>query len=83
MRLLVLLLAALSLLAQETFTNPLLPSGPDPWITFHNGFYYYMNTTGRNLIIWKTRSIAELLRAEKKVIWPPPPSALLPRYLGA
>jgi GH43 family beta-xylosidase len=59
---------------QHTLTNPLLPSGPDPWITSQDGFYYYMNTTGRNLVIWKTRHIADLRTAEKKVIWTPPAS---------
>ena len=55
-----------------TFTNPLLPSGPDPWVIYHDGFYYYMNTTGKNLTIWKSRSIGKLIAAEKKVIWTPP-----------
>ena len=60
--------------AQGTFTNPVLPSGPDPWITSRNGFYYYMHTTGKNLTIWKTRSIADLKTAENKAVWTPPPS---------
>ena len=55
-----------------TFTNPLLPTGPDPWVIFKNGFYYYMNTTGTNLTIWKTRSIADLKTAKKKIVWRPP-----------
>jgi GH43 family beta-xylosidase len=59
---------------QHTLTNPLLPSGPDPWITSRDGFYYYMNTTGHNLVIWKTRYIADLRTAEKKVVWTPPAS---------
>ena len=33
--------------------NPLLPSGPDPWVIVKDGVYYYMNTTGSNLTIWK------------------------------
>jgi GH43 family beta-xylosidase len=57
---------------QRTFTNPLLSSGPDPWVIFHDGFYYYMNSTGRNLMIRKTRSIADLGKAKKKVVWKPP-----------
>ena len=57
---------------QDTFHNPLLPTGPDPWVTSHNGFYYYMNTTGRNLTIWKTRDITDLAHAEKKIVWTPP-----------
>ena len=56
----------------RTFLNPVLPSGPDPWVTYRDGFYYYMNTTGNNLTIWKTRSIADLKTAEKKVVWTPP-----------
>jgi GH43 family beta-xylosidase len=56
----------------ETFTNPLLPSGADPWSIFHGGFYYYMHTTGINLTIWKARSLADLKRAEKKIVWTPP-----------
>ena len=56
----------------HTFVNPLLPSGADPWVTSRNGFYYYMNTTGSNLTIWKTRSMADLASAEKKVVWQPP-----------
>ena len=45
-----------ALLAQtpRTFVNPLLPGGPDPWITWRGGFYYYMNTTGNGLVIRKT-----------------------------
>jgi GH43 family beta-xylosidase len=57
-----------------TFTNPLLTTGPDPWVIYKDGFYYYMNTTGMNLTIWKTRSIADLKTAEKKIVWRPPAS---------
>ncbi|PYY14537.1 MAG: glycosyl hydrolase family 43, partial [Acidobacteria bacterium] len=56
----------------NTFTNPLLPTGPDPWITYRAGYYYYMNTTGENLTVWKTRIPVDLRNAEKKVVWTPP-----------
>lgn len=62
--------------AQEhpTFTNPLLPSGADPSVEYHDGFYYYMQTTGTNLTIWKTRDITDLRDAERKIVWNPPAS---------
>ena len=60
--------------AQGTFHNPLLPTGPDPWVEYHDGFYYYMNTTGTNLTLWKTREMADLKSAPKKVVWTPPTS---------
>src|SRR5215469_15707578 len=67
-----------------TFTNPLLPTGPDPWVIVKDGYYYYMNTVGTNLTVWKTRSIGDLGQAEKKVVWSPPASGpLLARPLGA
>ncbi|RYY37093.1 MAG: glycosyl hydrolase family 43 [Sphingobacteriaceae bacterium] len=58
--------------AAKTFTNPILPGGADPWIIHKDGFYYYMNTTGRNLTLRKTKHIADLSNAPKKVIWTPP-----------
>ncbi len=58
--------------AQSTFTNPLLPSGADPSIAMRGHTYYYMQTTGRNLTIWKTADITDLAHAEKKVVWMPP-----------
>ena len=35
--------------------GPLLPSGPDPWVTQRDGFYYYMHTQGDRISLWKTR----------------------------
>jgi len=58
----------------KALTNPLLPVGPDPWVEFKDGVYYYMNTTIKNLTLWKTRSMAELKSAPKKVVWTPPAS---------
>lgn len=73
--LLIALLLAASLEARErTFTNPLLPTGPDPWVEYKDGFYYYMNTTGTNLTVWKTRDMTALRSAENKVVWTPPAS---------
>lgn len=54
------------------FTNPLLPSGPDPWITQVDGIYYYMHTLGKEIALWRTDNIANLAKAEKTVIWTPP-----------
>lgn len=60
--------------AQNTFTNPLLSSGPDPWIVTRDGYYYFMCSTGNNLTIRKTRHLAELAQAEPHVVWRPPAS---------
>ena len=54
-----------------TYRNPVLPSGPDPWVFEKDGFYYYMHTTGRDLTLWKTAKMSELGTAARKVIWTP------------
>ena len=55
----------------DTFTNPLLPSGADPWVLVWKGNYFYMNTTQRTLTVWKTRDLGDLRDAQKKVVWTP------------
>ena len=55
-----------------TFQNPLLPTGPDPFVAQKDGFYYYMHTTGRNLRIWKTAKMSDLGATSSVVAWTPP-----------
>ena len=72
LRLCCLLTLAIAAYAASTFTNPLLPVGPDPWVIYHDRFYYFMSTTARDLTIWKTPDITDLLHAQKKIVWKPP-----------
>lgn len=66
-----------------TFTNPLLPSGPDPFSFHRNGYYYYTHTTGNSVALWKTKSIADLKTAEKRIIFTPPPGTAYSKNLWA
>ncbi len=52
----------------NTFTNPLLPEGPDPFATFHDGFYYVMVTEQDKLRIRRTRDVTDLANAENRII---------------
>ncbi|WP_083158071.1 family 43 glycosylhydrolase [Allomuricauda sp. CP2A] len=61
---------------KETFTNPLLPSGPDPFNIYHNGYYYYTSTEGNKLVLRKVKNLANLSEAETKTIWTPPEGTL-------
>jgi len=67
----------------QTFTNPLLPSGPDPWNIYHNGFYYYMHTLGNRLDLWKTKNLADLKDAERITIWAPPAEGMYSKEIWA
>lgn len=58
--------------ADDTFRNPLLPSGPDPWIVRDGRDYYYMSTLGDRLAIRKTRDLTRLAEARDTIVWRPP-----------
>jgi len=57
---------------KNTFTNPLLAAGADPWCVYKDGFYYYTHTTGKNITLWKSESIAALATAPQKIVFTPP-----------
>jgi len=67
----------------RTFTNPLLPSGPDPYTFYKDGYYYYTNTLGNRIGLWKTRSLADLKTAEYKTIFIPPAGTAYSKDLWA
>jgi len=58
--------------AAATFTNPLLPSGPDPWVVRDGPSYYYMHTMGNRIALWRTPDITDLAHAEQRIVWTPP-----------
>lgn len=58
--------------ADTTFINPLLSSGPDPWVAQMDTFYYYTNTFGSKLAIYKTSKMSALANAPLTTIWTPP-----------
>src|SRR5215203_4607755 len=64
-------------------TNPLLASGPDPWVIQKDSFYYYTHTTGRNITIYKTSKISALSTATTTVAWVPPSTGLYSKNIWA
>ncbi|MEJ7661120.1 MAG: family 43 glycosylhydrolase [Hymenobacter sp.] len=58
--------------APRTFTNPLKVNGPDPWIIRHGGYYYYTNTMGKNLTIWKSKTLEGIKDEPGAMVWTPP-----------
>lgn len=70
--LLVLLLPAAAPVTGPGFTNPILASGPDPWIARDGRTYYLMVTRGDRLAIRKTTDIARVSAAPEVTVWTPP-----------
>jgi GH43 family beta-xylosidase len=66
------LFAGLHSFGQATFTNPLLPSGADPWVMHKDGYYYYTNTVGDRISLWKTRNLHNVRESKPVTVWTPP-----------
>ncbi|WP_202864034.1 glycoside hydrolase family 43 protein [Dyella jiangningensis] len=52
--------------------GPLLPSGPDPWVAQRDGVYYYTNTQGDRISLWKTTDLTHLGEVKPVVVWRAP-----------
>ncbi|MEV4510264.1 family 43 glycosylhydrolase [Dactylosporangium sp. NPDC049525] len=54
----------------RTFTNPLDPQGPDPWLTYYDGYYYLASTTwNRTITMRKSRTLGGLKTVPETVIF--------------
>lgn len=68
----------------QLFENPIIGDGADPWIVRHSdGYYYYTQTTGNNITLWKSKTITGLQNAESKVVWTPEEGASNSEHIWA
>jgi GH43 family beta-xylosidase len=66
-----------------SFTNPLLASGPDPWVIRKDSIYYYMQTLGDHLGIYSTKKMSALSKALITSIWTPPTTGAYSKEIWA
>ena len=52
-----------------TFRNPLKLDGADPFLTYHDGWYYLSATAGTDISLRRARRIGELKDAPDEVVW--------------
>ncbi|KLT65655.1 family 43 glycosylhydrolase [Pedobacter sp. BMA] len=67
----------------QSFSNPLLPSGADPYSFYKGGYYYYTHTSGNRIDLWKSKTIDGLKTAERKTIWKAPPNTMYSKEIWA
>lgn len=58
---------------ERRFTNP-LRSGSDPWVVQDGATYYYTQTTGSNVTLWRTTAMSQLAGAPRTMVFTPPAS---------
>ncbi|WP_205500219.1 glycoside hydrolase family 43 protein [Rufibacter psychrotolerans] len=66
-----------------TFTNPLLTSGPDPWVYQQGTTYYYTHTLGDRIGLIKTPAISQLKEERFTTVWTPPAGTAYSQNLWA
>lgn len=60
-------------LAQDTYSNPILDTGADPWMVKHDDGYYYLTyTTATNITLSRSRSLVNWENADTKLVFQPP-----------
>ena len=52
----------------KTFVNPIM-AGSDPWVIKKDSFYYYTQTSGDKVVIWKTKTMSALSNASTTTIF--------------
>lgn len=57
--------------AAQTFTNPVVPRGGDPWATQWKGQYFYTSTTGGDVRIARSPWLQNLSN-NSRAVWDPP-----------
>lgn len=58
-------------LTGNTYTNPLLPKGAEPWAIFYKGKYYYTHGAEDRVVLWETSDITEVSKTTRKPVWKP------------
>src|SRR5687767_14197177 len=56
---------------RQTFSNPILRDGADPWVIRHEDHYYYTCTSGGDIFVGKSPTV-QTIGAQTKVVWTPP-----------
>jgi GH43 family beta-xylosidase len=57
--------------ASCTFTNPVVADGADPWVVRRDGHYYFVQSTGRAIHVYRSDTLTRLARNDVRV-WTAP-----------
>lgn len=54
---------------QQYFCNPISKDSPDPFVMFHDGYYYMMCTERTKIVIHRSRKIADIMQGESITVY--------------
>lgn len=72
-----------SVRASDTFTNPVVESGADPWVIRGDTGYLYCRSAGDRIWLHRADQLTEIGRAPGVAVWTPPPDTPCSKQLWA
>jgi GH43 family beta-xylosidase len=70
-------------LGAQTFTNPIVRSGADPWVIHHNDAYFMCQSRRGGIHVTRSRSLVEIESGTSARVWTPPRGTTYSRELWA
>ena len=58
--------------AGETYTNPIVADGQDPWVVARGGWFYYCYSTGRDIRVRRAGALERIGEGEERILWRSP-----------
>ena len=68
---------------KETFANPVLADGADPWVVLHNNTFYYCYSSGGSIHVSQSDRLHEIGQGQKAAVWTPPENTMYSKELWA
>src|SRR3712207_5823503 len=54
-----------------TVANPIIVPGADPWVVWHDGWYYLVQSRNRGIYVYRSQKLTDLRRNEV-LVWSAP-----------
>jgi GH43 family beta-xylosidase len=68
---------------EETYTNPIIANGQDPWVVEHGGQYFYCYSAGRDIRVRRAAELHQIGGGDETVIWTAPDDGLYSQNVWA
>lgn len=65
-------ISSLTSISEETFTNPIVESGADPWVIFWKNNYYYCRADKDGISVSQSMRLQDIGLTRRAKVWTPP-----------
>ena len=66
-----------------TFVNPIVKTGQDPWVIYHEGYYYYVWAGGDRIFVNKAMRLQDIGAVAQVTVWKSPAGTIYSQHTYA